>query len=271
MSPVPSSSRDRIHTPHLERAVIAHRGLSSRAPENTAAAFRAAADCGAAWIETDVDLLGDGTPVVLHDTRLARTTDRTGSLYDLAAADLVGLDAGSWFAPAFAGEPLPTLADLVALLNECRLDANIELKGNEQGAERCLELVDAVAAALEGLDAEREIVVSSFCQPLLMAFHQRHPEWTVGVLHTAESLRPDWLSVAQLCGADYLHLEDRGLTEEMVGRARAAGYGVNVWTVNRPDRANELFNWGCTGVFTDVADVLLVRAGRGRGRGPARA
>ena len=264
--------------PSLERAVLAHRGLPSAAPENTMAAFRAAADAGARWIETDVDLLADGTPVLIHDTALERTTDRGGSIYGLRAADLAHVDAGSWFGPDFAGERLPTLEAFIDFVNERGINANIELKANEQGAARSVELVDTLAAALERLDAGRQVLVSSFSQPLLMAFHQRHPRYATAVLYESTTIRPDWRSVAELCGAvairpDWrsvaelcgavaIHPEDTGLTEAMVRAARAAGYGVNVWTVNRPDRANQLFNWGCTGVFTDVYPLLAA--------GPAR-
>lgn len=248
--------------PSLERAVLAHRGLPSAAPENTMAAFRAAADAGARWIETDVDLLADGTPVLIHDTALERTTDRGGSIYGLRAADLAHVDAGSWFGPDFAGERLPTLEAFIDFVNERGINANIELKANEQGAARSVELVDTLAAALERLDAGRQVLVSSFSQPLLMAFHQRHPRYATAVLYESTTIRPDWRSVAELCGAVAIHPEDTGLTEAMVRAARAAGYGVNVWTVNRPDRANQLFNWGCTGVFTDVYPLLAA--------GPAR-
>lgn len=248
--------------PSLERAVLAHRGLPSAAPENTMAAFRAAADAGARWIETDVDLLADGTPVLIHDTALERTTDRGGSIYGLRAADLAHVDAGSWFGPDFAGERLPTLEAFIDFVNERGINANIELKANEQGAARSVELVDTLAAALERLDAGRQVLVSSFSQPLLMAFHQRHPRYATAVLYESTTIRPDWRSVAELCGAVAIHPEDEGLTEAMVHAARAAGYGVNVWTVNRPDRANQLFNWGCTGVFTDVYPLLAA--------GPAR-
>ena len=242
--------------------MLAHRGLSSAAPENTMAAFCAAADAGARWIETDIDLLADSTPVIIHDTALGRTTDRSGSIYGLRAADLAHVDAGSWFGPDFAGERLPTLEAFIDFMNERGINANIELKANEQGAARSIELVDALAAALERLDACRQVLVSSFSQPLLMAFHQRHPQYATAVLYKSATIRPDWRSVAELCGAVAIHPEDEGLTEAMVHAARAAGYGVNVWTVNRPDRANQLFNWGCTGVFSDVYPLLAA--------GPAR-
>ena len=98
--------------------IFAHRGLSAIAPENTLAAIGQCADFGVTWFETDVDILADGTPVVIHDSHLDRTTNRTGSIYDLQASDLEGIDAGRWFSGDFAGEKLPTLAQLVELMNQ---------------------------------------------------------------------------------------------------------------------------------------------------------
>ena len=93
--------------------LIAHRGAKTLAPENTFSAFQAALDHGINWIETDVDILGDGTPIVMHDTSLDRTTDHAGLYYDLEVADLASIDAGSWFSPDFAGERIPTLSTVV--------------------------------------------------------------------------------------------------------------------------------------------------------------
>ncbi|MBY5753967.1 glycerophosphoryl diester phosphodiesterase [Rhizobium leguminosarum bv. viciae] len=90
--------------------VQAHRGASAIAPENTIAAFRAAAEQGAEWVELDVALLADGTPVVIHDVSIDRCSSSKGNLADLTASDLDAIDAGSWFSPKFKGEPLPTKA-----------------------------------------------------------------------------------------------------------------------------------------------------------------
>lgn len=246
------------HVPTFNSTIFAHRGLPSRAPENTLAAFDLAADEGATWIETDVDIIADGTPIIIHDTALDRTTDHRGKLYDIATAEeLAGIDAGSWFAPEFASERVITLDALVDLLNRRKLNANIEIKANEQGAERTIVLVDAIASSLARLDPEREIIISSFSQPVLMTFHARHPEYAIGVLYETVALYDDWLSVLELCGASYIHPEDAGLTRERVQAFRDAGYGVNVWTVDSRDRANELLNWGATGVFTNIADQLI--------------
>lgn len=249
------------HVPTGERILFAHRGLNHRAPENTIPAFQLAADAGAKWIETDVDILKDGTAIVIHDSTLDRTTDHSGAFYDLAVDDLDAIDAGGWFGPEYNGTRIPTLKELVGFLNRNNLNANVELKQHETGKEGTLRMIDSVIAELGELHEDREVIVSSFSPLVLEHFHERAPQYAIGMLWEDVTLRSDWLSVLEFTGASYVHLEDAGLTRERVQVARKAGYGVNVWTVNDADRANQLFNWGCTGVFTDVVDQLQFTAG----------
>ncbi|MCF2707345.1 glycerophosphoryl diester phosphodiesterase [Arcanobacterium haemolyticum] len=245
------------HTPTFDRAIFAHRGLSSKAPENTMSAFRLAEATGCGWIETDVDIIADGTPVILHDTALNRTTNRSGSMYTLTRDELPHVDAGSWFSPRFAGEHLPTLTEFVDFLNETGMNANIELKGNEAGAATSLALVDTVIAELDRLRPDCEIIISSFSPLLLAEFHRRAPRYAIGVLFEDVTIRPDWLSILELCGASYIHVEDSPRLNELISLPLKAGFGVNVWTVDSRPRANELFNLGATGVFTNRADDLV--------------
>ena len=223
--------------------IFGHRGLSSLAPENTMAAFRCAVDHQVKWVEADVDVIADGTVIICHDSTLDRTTNRAGRYDDLTVADLGGIDAGGWFSPRFVGEPLPTLSDLIDLMNDAGLNANIEIKPNETGKEATLRLIDGVIAQLERLRPDVKVIVSSFSHLLLHLFKQ---------LYESRALSGDWRSTLEIVGADYIHPEDSGLTRQQVQEFRAEGYGVNVWTVNSPSRANELFNWGVTGVFSDV-------------------
>lgn len=245
------------HIPTARRIVFAHRGLNHLAPENTFPAFALAADAGVPWLEMDVDIISDGTPVVIHDSTLDRTTNRGGSIYRLTASELEEIDAGSWFDPQFADTTLPRFSDFIHFLNEREMNCNIELKQHELGKESTLRMIDSVLGALEELDDQREIIVSSFSPLLLAAFHERAPQYAIGMLWETCALYDDWLSVLEMTGASYVHPEDKGLTADRVTQFVEAGYGVNVWTVNDADRANQLFNWGATGVFTDVADQLL--------------
>lgn len=241
----------------FRREVIAHRGLNTLAPENTLSAFRLAAAHGVKWFETDVDILGDGTPVIIHDTLLDRTTNQSGYFYDLTVADLPEIDAGSWFSREYAGEALPTLRQLVDLMNETGLHANIELKSNERGKETSLQLIENTLAELDRLNPECEVIISSFNHLLLHHVHHLRPDLPIGALFVKENLWADWRSLLELVGASYIHPEDAGLTKTMVQSFREAGFGVNVWTVNSKARANELFNWGVTGVFTDIAQEFM--------------
>ena len=239
-----------------ERMIIGHRGLSSLAPENTMAAFRCAVDHQVGWVEADVDIIADGTVIICHDSTLDRTTNRAGRYDDLTVADLAGIDAGGWFSPRFKGESLPTLRNLIDLMNATGLNANIEIKPNGTGREATLRLIDGVIAQLERLRPGAEVIVSSFSHLLLHLFKQRAPHVPVGCLYRSRTLSDDWRSTLQIVGADYIHPEDSGLTRQQIQTFRAEGYGVNVWTVNSLSRANELFNWGATGIFSDIAHQI---------------
>ncbi|KGF05521.1 glycerophosphoryl diester phosphodiesterase [Arcanobacterium sp. S3PF19] len=236
--------------------LMAHRGLNTLAPENTFSAFRAALDNGINWIETDVDALGDGTPIIIHDTALDRTTNRFGSYYDLNASDLPQLDAGSWFSPKFAGEPVPTLRGLIRFMNEKELNANIEIKSNEQGKKETLRLIDNIISELEELSPSRKVIVSSFNHVLLHIFKQRAPKLPVGCLYETAALYDDWKSVLELVGADYIHPEDDFLTAWRVEKIHRAGFGINAWTVDSPGRANQLANWGVDGIISNVPHIM---------------
>jgi len=245
-----------LNIPILKKTVFAHRGLPTRAPENTLAAFEATVQAGGLWIETDVDIIADGTPIIIHDSTLDRTTNRKGSFYPLQQADLASIDAGSWFDRKFVGERIPTLHQLIDFINEYQLNLNLEIKQNEQGANQTIQLINAVIKELARLSPQCQVIVSSFSQPILMAFHERAPAYALGVLFERATLQSDWLTVLELCGATYAHVENEGLTHQTVEQLSMAGYGVNVWTVNDIERAKELFAWGCTGVFTDITDKM---------------
>ncbi|WP_194949336.1 glycerophosphodiester phosphodiesterase family protein [Actinomyces trachealis] len=249
--------------PAGRRTVFAHRGARALAPENTVAAFDLAGRHGARWVELDVDVIGDGTVIVIHDSRLDRTTDRRGPYYDLTAADLAGIDAGSWFQAAdgsrlFAGEPLPTLAASLEVVRCYGMHVNVEIKSCEAGAVACRRLVDGVAALLDE-HAElggAQVLVSSFNPVLLDRFGQRRPGTRLAVLTETGLLLDDWRSYVEQLGAEAVNPADEGLKREQVEEIRALGYGVNVWTVNSRERAEELFGWGVTGVFTDRVHEL---------------
>lgn len=236
--------------------VVAHRGASRVAPENTLAAFRAAAGQGATWIEFDVSLLGDGTPVIHHDASFDRCTDRTGRLADASAEDLAGIDAGARFGGAWRGEPVPTLDATLDLMGELGLSANLEMKAHGGEAEG---LARAVADALARRAwADARVLVSSFAHATLEHLRARRPGQPVAVLW--EELPADWAETVGALGASSVHVDWRGLRAEALAGLAKRGIEVRVYTINDPDRVAGLREGGLTGVITDHPPLFLERA-----------
>lgn len=237
--------------------VIAHRGASQVAPENTLAAFRAAHGQGAHWVEFDVSLLGDGTAVIFHDGTLDRCTDATGPLTSIGQGDLERIRAGSLFGPAFADEPLPRLEAVLDLLEELGLHANVELKthrdlpGHRTGA-----LAAAVAGALASRPwALARMTVSSFDEDELAAFREAMPDMAVALL--VEEPPADWRARLTRLRAEALHLDFTHLRQSLLSEARAFGFRVRVYTINQPELMEPFRELGLTGVITDHPPLFL--------------
>jgi hypothetical protein len=128
--------------------VEAHRGDNAQAPENTLAAFRLARDQGARWIELDVQQTRDNEIVVMHDPTVDRTTDGNGPVASLTLAEIRQLDAGSWFSAAFAGEPVPTLAETAALVAGSGSRLNVEVKASGLAPAEADRVIGATPASL---------------------------------------------------------------------------------------------------------------------------
>ena len=220
--------------------LYAHRGASAQAPENTLAAFRCAIEARADGVELDVHLSADGVPVVIHDATLERTTDGSGPVDLLAAAELATLDAGSWFAPAFAAEPLPTLAAVLDLLVG-RLRINVELKDAAAGL-AVLDLLPCFPGA--------EVVLSCFDRAALHALRRADPRVPLAVL-SEESGWHRLIPEALTLGATALHLRADVVTRPLVAAARATGLPVYAWTVDAPGAVRTLLRAGVTGLFTN--------------------
>ena len=136
--------------------IMAHRGSSKAAPENTIAAFKRAIDDGADWIELDVQETADGSVVVLHDSDFMKTAGNKLKIWDASRQDLKDIDIGSWFGPEFAAERVPTLAEVLRICKG-RIGVNIELK--YYGHEEALE--ERVVKVVEESGMETEVMVMS--------------------------------------------------------------------------------------------------------------
>lgn len=223
---------------------IAHRCGGVLAPENTLAGLHAAAAKGFRAVEFDVMLSADGTPVLIHDETLERTTNGIGRVCETPDAVLFSLDAGN-------GERIPTLAEAAALCRQYGLFANVEIKPATGHEARTGEVV---AAAVQSLWAEAPVpLLSSFSLPALACAQSTAPELPRGLLY--EKVPPDWRDDAERYGAATLHCAAKQVTDITLAEAAAAHMPVICYTVNDPAQAERLFSRGVSAVFTDRLDL----------------
>jgi glycerophosphoryl diester phosphodiesterase len=248
--------------------VIGHRGAAAHAPENTLAGLRRAKTLGCSWVEFDVRLAGDGALVLCHDPALDRTTSGSGRVSATSLAAIREYDAGSWFAPDFASERVPTLEEALLLAAELGLGADIEIK-SDRGREYATAA--AVAAAIRRLGGRAlAVLVSSFLPSALAALRDLAPELPRCVLFRL--VPRGWAELARRLGVVMIGADHRRLRPLRAAAIRAAGYGLAAYTVNDPARARALFGWGVTSVFSDAPDIIraVVFQGVGVGNTPAR-
>jgi glycerophosphoryl diester phosphodiesterase len=233
--------------------IVAHRGGGTLAPENTLAAIRLGASLGFAGVEFDVMLAGDGTPVLIHDETLARTTGVKGEVARTPYAALAKLDAGAWRGERWRGERIPAFADAARLCGELGLWANVEIKP-AKGYER--ETGDAVARAAQALwaGAPRPPLLSSFSVEALAAARAAAPDLARGYL--VDRIPADWRATMRPLGCVSLHCDHRSVTPALVEEVHAAGYAVLCWTVNDAGAARRLLGCGVDCLVTDALDLI---------------
>ncbi|WP_022867442.1 glycerophosphoryl diester phosphodiesterase [Schaalia vaccimaxillae] len=232
--------------------IYAHRGASSLAPENTIAAFAKAAEVGASWFEFDVDIIRDGSLIVMHDDRLDRTTNGKGGYYNLTFSDIRRLDAGKWFSNTYTFERIPEVATVIEFANAANMGMNLEIKPCRAGTQLREKLIENLNVAVGKVEDFSRLLVSSFDHELLADFHRVRPEIELGWLFEREGQPgPTWQEGAARLGCKAIHPDVEGVTEAEVASMLDAGFEVNVWTVNDVDQAAELAKWGVTGIFTD--------------------
>ena len=234
--------------------VIGHRGVASLAPENTIAGIKKAAELGLEWIELDVTLLGDGSPVIFHDPRLQRTTSGRGYINNISAEEAFQLDAGSWFSAEYTGEQIPSLVNALEHIKKAGIGLNLELKPN-----RCDQAL-LVKKVLETLKlsafSEDKLLVSSFSFDSLMLFRSQSLH-QIGCLF--ELLPKDWQQQAEQLKAVSIHLNGDKLTEKKALQVKEAGYALYCYTVNDMEKASDLISWQVDGIFSDFPQRFEIR------------
>lgn len=235
---------------------IAHRGISAQAPENTRSAFEKMITLGVDWLETDIDITSDGELVLIHDNKVDRTSDSSGSVNDMSLRDLQKLDFGRWFGEEFTGERIVTLDWLIDFINQQQINVNFELKTDVKGDKQQFYLTH-VCQALRRVSTKVEMIVSSFDVNMLKKFHALMPEVVIGVL--VENQLPDNLvAIAKSVGASYVHPDGDYLTKEQTQELIDNHLQINVWTVNDSVMADKLQRWHIQAVFTDFPKVTLL-------------
>lgn len=233
--------------------VIAHRGFSGRAPENTLVAIRRAIDAGADMVEVDVTMTRDGHVILLHDETLKRTTNGRGKPFKKSLAKIRSLDAGSWFAPEFAGERIPTLAEALETVKG-RVLINIEIKKEavEHG------VVPKVAALIVEHGMLDQVVVSSFSPEALRRMKTTAPAVVTASLYNKEvHTGRDPLEIIQEVGSRGFNISGKRLTAAMVDRCHRHQIPVAVYTVNEAADLHRLMEMGVDAVFTDHPDRMI--------------
>lgn len=252
-------------------SIIAHRGASAHAPENTRAAFRRAIADGADGIELDGRLSSDSIPVVVHDATLRRLAKIERRVADLTAEELSAVDVGSWFNRAFpqkfdekfAAETVPTLAEFFDLLGDYAGVIYVELKG----ASRIEPLVETIGDFVGKTNTRAQIVVKSFNLEAIKLVKQIAPH-----IRTAALFEPKILTVlrkkkrileeAAGCDADEISLHRSLATKKFVRQARENNFSVVIWTADNPVWVSRAIDYGIGAIITNEPAKLLAERER---------
>lgn len=233
-----------------EVAVIAHRGHSGAAPENTLSAFRHAIHIGADYIELDVHLSKDGIPVVIHDLSILRTAHggKDVHIHDLTLAEIKELDVGCWFGPAHEGERIPTLEDVLSLPLG-RTGVMIEVK---EGSADPAAVAEAVLEVIRRLGKGKNLYFASFCDQMLRHARMHHPELPLIACIGEEK---DMEKMHQL-EADVLAISPNLVLHELVLTHRKGGKEVWAWVIDDLEEFPYVHNGHVSGVISNWPDRI---------------
>jgi glycerophosphoryl diester phosphodiesterase len=249
---IPNTADSLLRQRGEDMAVIAHRGYSQVAPEDTMAAYESAARAGADFLENDVQSTADGVPMILHDDTLDRTTDGTGRLDEAQSADVAKLDAGSWFSPFFVGQRVPTSVEMLQHAKAKGRQVLLEIKGPETRTE-----IERIVKEVGDTSMRESTVIQSFDPEILRTVHGIDPSLRLGLLRStldadpvaaarstfAATYNPAWTALAGRPG--------------VVASLHAAGIAVQPWTVDDPRQWDAMDRMGVDGVITNRAGGLI--------------
>lgn len=242
--------------------VVAHRGSSGTAPENTLAAFRLAIEAGVDMIEIDIRMTRDYHLVVHHDRRLGRTNNGTGFVWDRSLQELRLLDAGSWYSPKFRGEPIPSLREVMDMVPP-GVGLNIEVK-TDGDPRKNHALEESCILMVRERGFEKRVIFSSFDHKLLRRLHSLDPEVQIGALYVpVRDMAKKPSAIARRTGAAAFICSRTQLRRRQVIDAHEHAMKVAVYGVNSVTHLSEVLRSGADVIVTDFPE-RMVRALRAR-------
>jgi len=227
--------------------IIAHRGDSAAAPENTLAAFRSALAHGAQAMEFDIHLTRDGQAVVIHDATVDRCSTGKGAVQDLTLADLKSLDVGSWFAPNFTGERVPTLDEAIQAIPSPVL-LIMHLRAHENESDRCER---AVADAIVRNDVRNRTVVTHHTRHGLHRLRDLEPKLHLCWIGPGGEPGAEYLDDAYYMGYRFVQPTARDIDERLVAYARERGMWINAFWADEVADMRRLITLGVDGIITN--------------------
>ncbi len=233
---------------------IAHRGSSFDAPENTESAMRMAAKHGAEMIECDLQITKDKEIVIFHDDMVDRTTNGKGKLEDFTLAELKKLDCGLWKGSEFTGERILTLAELIKLINELGLKANLELKSTND--KTAINLVKKTMEILNFLDIKPgKIILSSFSRLCLLELTKYTHPYKVGLI--SKKWIPNIQNELKKYGCWSFHVNHKFIDKEKVISLKKFGFKCLSYTVDDANAMHYLWSIGVDSIFTNNVTLGL--------------
>lgn len=236
--------------------VIAHRGASYYAPENTMASFKMAYEMQADMIELDVLLTKDHVPVVMHYPELAMRSTGKGQVHSINYSELKKMDAGRWFSEEFRGEAIPTLEEVLEWATG-KISLNIEIKP-EAFTEKTKDSTEQqVVDLVHKYKMENHVLISSFEYKSIMRMKLLAPNIATGLLYDiSDDIQGSPVKLMNLTQADTFHINHRTINSKWLNQCKENNIPTLVYTVNNRRHMLNLIRNGVTGIFTDRPDVL---------------
>ncbi|MBN1396719.1 MAG: hypothetical protein JXA06_01680 [Bacteroidetes bacterium] len=238
--------------------IVAHRGISAKAPENTLASFEQAAGvAGIDMIELDVRLSKDEEVIVLHDRTLQRTSTGNGLARNYTIEEIRRFDAGSWFHPMYSDQRIPTLHEVFRQIGS-RIWVDVEIKSDWLHREPQGLLEEKVLDVIQKCGMEDRVMVSSFDHRILANLKKVKPALITGVLY---NLTRDFFQLpsvlAEQVGASVFVCAKREITRRMIDDAHNHNLAVYVYTLNSVQDARRMRAYGVDGILSNNADDIL--------------